>query len=201
MSKRFPTRSKYWTLGQALAWVIYRREDVVTELAPQSGRRLSLISMFPSMYCPELEPVGSSEELLQHLREGALTASGRPAGDLSIRQDIRPEDWVRLRFLGEHAWRASEDGQRTVEPWHDIVLEGAEVRKRFRGLSELDARTKFDWTVIRKIHDEVLTRLPQISQNELIAEIQGQFRDQFNKEPPGRTSIQTRIQRWRANGQ
>lgn len=176
--------------------MIYRREDVVEELAPHNGKSLSLISMFPKMYTPELSAVGSPDQLLHHLRRGALKASGRSTGEQLPRQDIRSEDWLQLRFLGDRVWRVSDDGKQTVEPWCDLVLEAAEVRKMFRGASEVQARTGYNWGVLREIHDDLRRRHPEMTQNELIVEIQGQFEDRFNRKPPGRSTIQRHMQKW-----
>ena len=84
-----------------------------------------------------------------------------------------------------------------AQPWTDIRLESAAVKKLWRSEHEISGRTKFDWDAVRAIHDELLERNPDFSQNELIIEIQGAFRDQFNKEPPSRPSIQRHLKSWK----
>ena len=82
------------------------------------------------------------------------------------------------------------------ERWTDIRVLSSDMKQLWRSLHEVSGRTKFDWPVLRKIHEDLQANNPAMSQNELIDELQGTYRDRFNKEPPGRTTIQSKMKTW-----
>ena len=180
------TYSKFWTFEQALAWVLYRREDIVSYVGPGSSGSLRLVAMYPTHFGPQLEKIGKSNDLLAALQNGNVIASGCHDANVAERQEIRPEDWLDLRHYGGKVFRISDDGKRTLYPWHDIALESEKVKKHWRSQSEVTGRTRYDWKTIKEIHDEVKSQNPNISQNELITEIAGglgdsQMQTQFHR--------------------
>ena len=188
--------SKYWTFEQALAWVLYRQEDIVSYVGPRSSGRLSLLAMYPANFSPALNRIGESEDLLAALRHGGLTASGCNEANAGARKDIPSQDWLKLRLYGGKVFRISDEGTGTLYPWRDIILESGEVKKRFRSQSEVSGRTKYDWDAIHELYEETRRQYPDFSQNELITELQGIFQDRFNREPPSRSTIQAKMKRW-----
>ena len=191
-----PRASRYWTLPQAIAWVIYRRDDIVNYAGPNGGGSLGLVAMYPTRFQPSPKVRGLPEELRRAAAEGRLTVTGIPRNESSARVDIPPEDWLRLQIYDGKVFRVSEDQSKTVYPWREMAVESADMKRFWRSDHELSGRSKFDWASIKLIFDELKTQNPEMSQNELMIEIQGTYRDQFNKEPPSRTTIQNKIKSW-----
>lgn len=94
------SKSRYWTFEQALAWVLYRREDIVSYVGPRSGGSLSWVGMYLTSFKPIANKIGNGEELLATLRNGDLVASGYHETNNGTRQNIPPEDWLKLRING-----------------------------------------------------------------------------------------------------
>ncbi len=191
-----PRASRYWTLPQAIAWVIYRREDIVDYVGPNGGGSLGLVAMYPTHFQQSPEIRGVPEELRRAAAEGRLKVTGIPSQNSSARVDIPPEEWLRLQIYSGKVYRVSEEQSQLVYPWREMAVESADMKRLWRSDHELSGRSKFDWASIKLIFDELKIQNPQMSQNELMIETQGTYRDQFNKEPPGRTTIQNKIKTW-----
>ena len=173
---------------------MYRRRDLV-EYSGANGGRVSLISAFPTMFSPEPKKAAAPQELVSALESGQLAAEGIRVGGSGVRQAIPSSEWVGVMISGERvSWTSA--GKTIPNRWRDITLESAAVLQHWRAPIEIEARTKFDWSVIREMHDEMRARHPGFSQNELINELQGAYRDRFNKEPPSRTAFQRQIRKW-----
>jgi hypothetical protein len=196
MAQVSPSDAPYWTFAQALAWVIYRRGDLVDYVGPTGDGRLSLIAMYPSQFTPPVEKIGEGEELLQALRQGRLEATGKPAQGDGIRLAIPLEDWLRLRRYGAKIFQMTHANSSAIQPWHDITLRSDAVKKLWRSRHEIYDRSRFDWDAIKHLYQQVRASNPDFSQNELITETQGRYEDEFNKEPPSRTSFQRKIGTW-----
>ena len=196
MKRSSSVATKYWTFAQALGWVIYRRNDVVSYVGPFGSGKLSLVAMYPSHFEPALENAGDGEELLNALREGRLTAKGKLANGDGVRREIPAEDWALLKRYGDAIYEAQNDRSSTSQPWRDITLESATVMKLWRSSTEVSGRSKYDWTRIKALFQDVCASNPDFSRNELIVETQGRYRDKFNKEPPSRSSFQRRMRNW-----
>lgn len=67
----------------------------------------------------------------------------------------------------------------------------------WRGQTETNGRTRFDWPVIKEINKKIIQNNPDMGKNEIIAEVQLEFQNLFHKEPPSRTSLQNNIKTWR----
>ncbi len=191
-----PNTHRYWTLAQALAWVIYRRDDVVDYVGPNGGGSLGLVGMYPTHFQPPLAMRGNSEELRRAAAEGRLKVTGIPTIGTRVRAAIPAEDWLQLRIYSDKVSQLSEDRSRHVYPWRDVVLECSAMKKLWRTGHEVTGRSKFDWAAIRAVYEDLSASNPDMSQNELILELQGTFEERFKKEPPSRSTIQRNISTW-----
>ncbi len=190
------TSSKHWTIAQALAWVIYRSEDLVKYVSPGGGK-LSLIAMYPSRFSPMPIEKASGDELLSALEKGLLEAKGKRSGASDLLEPIPAEDWLRLRRHGAVIYQLPDDKSEFTEPWRDITFESSDIKKQWRSDHEVKGRTSFDWPAIKKIYDQVKETNPDFSINALITEAQGAYEDRYNKDPPSRSSFQSHIKEWR----
>jgi len=188
-----PNTHRYWTLAQALAWVIYRRDDVVDYVGPNGGGSLGLAGMYPTHFQPPLEIRGNSEELRRAAAEGRLKVTGIPTIDATARTAIPPEDWLQFQIYNGKVSQLSEDRSRHVYPWRDVVLECSAMKKLWRTGHEVTGRSKFDRAAIRAVYEDLSASNPDMSQNELIIELQGTFEERFKKKPPSRSTIQRNI--------
>jgi hypothetical protein len=191
-----PNASRFWTLPQAVAWVLYRRDDIVDYIGSTDEGRLGLVAMYPAHFQPVPEVHGEPEELRRALAEGKLKATGIPNDGVAVRTTIPPQDWLRVQIYGGKAYRASEDRHEVVYPWRDIALESAAMKKLWRSEHETAGRSKYDWVIVQAMFNEVKTQNLEMTQNELITEVQGAFEDRFNKKAPSRTTIQRKIKTW-----
>ncbi|MGY8937648.1 MAG: hypothetical protein ACKVG6_16465, partial [Alphaproteobacteria bacterium] len=82
------------------------------------------------------------------------------------------------------------------EPWAEIRVERADIQKLWRIQTETEGRTRYDWIAIREIYETLIQNNPDMSQNEIINEVQLGFQNRSTKEPPSRTSLQTKIKSW-----
>lgn len=185
--------SRQWRFSQSVAWVMYRRRDLVEYVG--GGGQVSLIAQYPTVFSPEPKKIAAPQALIVALEHGQLMAEGIRVGGAGAREPIPASEWSTLLISGDRlAWVSG--GHTVPERWTDILLERAAVERHWRSLLEVEARTKFDWDELRDIHDALRVEHSDFSQNELITEIQGAFRDRFNKEPPSRTSLQRTMRKW-----
>lgn len=191
-----PKANRYWTLPQAVAWVIYRRDDIVEYVGPNGGGSLGLVAMYPTQFQPSPKVHGVSEELRRAAVEGRLKVRGIPNNGSLARVDIKPEDWLRLQIYDGKVSQVSEDRAQHIYPWRDISVESAAVKKLWRTEHETSGRSKFDWSAIRAVYEDISSSNPDMSQNELIIELQGAFEERFKKEAPSRTTLQRKIKTW-----
>jgi hypothetical protein len=196
MARVSPSDTRYWSFAQALAWTIYRRNDLVDYVGPGRGGRLSLVAAYPSQFSPPPERIGDGDALLQALRDGRLKATGIPASGDGLRREIPAEDWLRLKRHGASVFQISDDRLQTLVPWRDITLRSASVKNLWRSGHEVSGRSKYDWYAIQRLYQELRASNPDFSQNELIIETQGRYQEEFNKEPPSRSAFQRQIRTW-----
>ncbi|XHY16171.1 hypothetical protein SuNHUV7_09520 (plasmid) [Pseudoseohaeicola sp. NH-UV-7] len=69
----------------------------------------------------------------------------------------------------------------------------ADMKRFWRSINEVSGRSKYDWDAIRAIFDELQRQNSEMSQNELILELQGTYEDRLKKDAPSRSSIQRKI--------
>lgn len=187
--------SKYWNLAQVAAWVMYREMELVVQFEHPSRTGFMALGMYPSLEPSGRQKIASSNDLNRTLEDGRLTAWGYRANSNQLEQ-IPSREWTDLTLAPPFAYDTRNLAAKH-QPWTDIRLESAAVKKLWRSEHEISGRTKFDWDAVRPIHDELLERNPDFSQNDLITEIQGAFHDHFNKEPPSRSSIQRHLKSWK----
>ena len=184
-----PFDSKYWTFEQALAWVEFRRRDLVDQLSGSRGNRLSLMRQYNSTIDPPLKQVAEGEKLMNALREGRIKATGIPKNGEAIRCDIPAEDWIRLQRHGAAVFQLSEDRSECTHPWLDITINSAEVKKQWRGKDEVRSRRIYDYDLIRQIHDELTSLHDKFSDNKLMEEVELEYRERTGN-APSRSTIQ-----------
>ena len=193
MCAHSPFDDKYWNLAQASAWVEYREKQLVEDFYVASRNAYMAIVMYPSMWPAGRERRGRIEDLRRALEEGRLISSGFRRGGQARLEDIPAAEWhdydIRPPLI-------SFSGQPQNIPWERILILSADMKRLWRSVNEVEGRSRFNWAYIQAISNEVKTNNPEMSQNELITEVQGTFRDRFNKEPPSRSSLQNKIKTW-----
>jgi hypothetical protein len=187
---------KHWNLSQAAAWVLYRDERWVKELAKDAGLSFGAMQLYPSLHPRPDPPIGSQKELHHALLDVRLVATGVRLKSNSDRQVIPEESWIDLHLHPPRAYRQLDQ----FEPWTNIRVKGADCRKLWRGSDEKLSRTDYDWTKVRQIYDEVFARMPDASGNKLIEEIQEEYEacSKSGRSAPSRSRLQTKIKGWRA---
>jgi hypothetical protein len=184
---------KYWNLAQAGVWVEYRSQDLVNEFEYASRIGYMALGFYPTMH--EHKKVASLSELHRDLVNGRITAWGHSRESSTKIEQISVIEWTDLRLSPPHATKEHPLAG-TIEPWTDIRLESTALKKHWRSVHETTGRTKFDWDEIQKLHKQAKERNPEFTQNALIEEIQAMYEERFNKEPPGRATIQKNIKSW-----
>lgn len=185
---------RYWNLTQVEAWVIYREKALVERFAVPDRDSYVAIGMYPKNWPDGRSKKGSRHELWRALVGGRLNAQGYRSSDPERLVDIPPAEWNNLIIDPPAAYLRGPDSRR-IEPWVGFVIESAEVKKLWRSAFETSGRTRFDWAKIRAVHDEVSANNPGMTKNALMVEIQGAYRDQFNREPPSRSQLQRKLKK------
>jgi hypothetical protein len=188
----------YWNLSQAAAWVVYRERRIVEQLEHAVAGQFGAIAMYPSIHSEAKDPLGTLSLLEKALTDGRLEALGRRESLTAPRDPIPSQEWKGLVLRPPHAY-AEVDLAAQIEPWRDIIVRSADVKKLWRSPQEVAGRSRFDWTAIKRLHDELQATNPEFSQNELINEIQVAFEAKFSKSPPARSTIQNKIKSWRVS--
>ena len=195
MSDRTAFDRRYWNLAQAAAWVEYRERRLVEEFVAADSEAYMALGMYPSMWPPGREKHGTVDELRRALEDGQLTSWGYRLTDPDHLTTIPAGEWADLVITPPVALVAGRSG-RGRERWTNIRVRSADMKRLWRGPHEVSGRTKYDWAAIRTIYDEQRASNPDFRQNELIDEIQRVFEARFNRESPGRTTIQDHLKRW-----
>jgi hypothetical protein len=185
--------NSYWNLAQASAWVEYREKQLVDELAQADRAAYIAISMYPSMWPKGRERRGRIEDLRRALEEGRLISSGFRRGGQERLEDILAAEWA------DYVIRpplVSLFGHPNNLPWERVRVLSAEMKRLWRGVNEVEGRSRFNWAAIQKIFNEVKTQNSEMSQNELILEVQGTYEDRSKKNAPSRTAIQDKLKTW-----
>lgn len=186
---------KYWNLAQGAAWVEFRERRLVEDFSTADRDAYMALGLYPSMWPSGRERRGNIAELHRALVEGQLTSWGYRLTDPEHLIAIPAAEWADLVIsppLARVAGRSGGDRER----WTDIRVRSADMKRLWRGPHEVSGRTKYDWAAIRTIYDEQRASNPDFTQNELIDEIQRVFEARFNRESPGRTTIQDHLKRW-----
>ncbi len=191
---QFGFEAKYWNLAMAAAWVKFRKREIVEKFDGSSPESWAAYNMYPTMW--DAKPVEAFLTLQSALVSGKLKASGLRSAPGESMETIPSLEWETLTLDPPAAYRRLPNNVKE-EPWINIRLEGSDVQKMWRGRTETDARTRFNWPVIKEIHKKIIQNNPDMGKNEIIAEVQLEFQNLLHKEPPSRTSLQTKIKTWR----
>jgi hypothetical protein len=183
---------KFWNLAQASAWVIYREKGLVDQLEQSTREEFMSLGMYTSMEPASRQKVGSIRELSLALSDECLQAWGYRANGDSYLKAIPSLEWPDLDLAPPFAYHAKNRAQQ-YQPWTDIRVESAAVKKLWRSILEKDGRSKYSKAKIEQICNDLRYQNPDISQNELISEIQIEYAAKHDGKEPCRSSIQRYI--------
>lgn len=184
--------SRYWNLSQAAAWVVYRKRNLVEQFSEQSADGWRALILYPDMH--EYERVGDLDDLVDALTFSKLTAWGRRNHIKDDLEAIPAREWADL-WISPPSIKRSHPMAGQIEPWTDLRFESKDLKKRWRSLSETEARTKYKWDVLKRKWQEISEQHPDFSQNEKIGELRKEYESQYGSSP-SRSLIQTHIKRW-----
>lgn len=193
MSSHHSFDDTYWNLAQACAWVEYREKQLVNDFRVADRNAYMALGMYPSMWPAGRQRHGSVEDLRRALEQGRIKSSGYRRNTPDNLEEIPAAEWADLQIRPP---LVSFAGQPNNQPWNAVRLLSADIKKLWRTDHEVTGRSKYDWTAIRTVYSDLSVSNPDMSQNELIVELQGAFEERFNKEPPSRSTIQNKIKTW-----
>ena len=183
---------KFWNLAQAAAWVIYREKELVTQFERPTRKDFMSLGMYQSMEPSSRRKFSSLQDLSKALINERLQAWGYRANDTSSLKSIPGVEWPDLDLAPPFVYHAKERAQQ-FQPWTDIRVESAAVKKLWRSTIDKDDRSRYNKTTVERIFNNLRSKNPDISQNELISEIQVAYADQHGGKEPSRSSIQRYI--------
>lgn len=190
--------SQYWSLKQAVAWVVFRDLVVVEKFSPPEPENWSAFMMYPTMRT-EYPELGHLTELFDALKAGNLKAFGRQSPGGSKMQEIKAIEWNALVPEVSGPYLRREDGAKNI-PWLDICISRSDVERHWRRSTEVEGRTLFNWDEIKCVYEEVREANPGFSKNKLIDETELALLEKHpNKRVPSRSSFQNHIKKWLAN--
>lgn len=193
MSSHHSFDDKYWNLAQACAWVEYREKQLVNDFNVADRDTYMALGMYPSMWPAGRRRHGSVEDLRRALEQGRIKSSGYRRPTPESLEEIPAAEWADLQIRPP---LVSFAGQLNNQPWNAVRLLSADMKRSWRSISEVSGRSRFDWAAIKTMYDQFKTQNTEMTQNELIVEVQGSFEENFNKEPPSRTSFMRKIKTW-----
>ena len=193
MSTRSIFDDKYWNLAQAAAWVEYREKQLVNDFDAADRDDYMAIGMYPSMWPKGRKKRGRVKELHHALEQDQLKASAYRREGTTRLEEIPAAEWADYEIRPPLVCFV---GQPQNQPWKSVRVLSADIKRLWRSEREVSGRSKYDWTVLQEIHNKLKTQNSEMSQNELITEIQGAYEDQFNKSGPSRSSVQNKIKAW-----
>jgi hypothetical protein len=180
---------KYWNLAQAAAWVVYREKELVTRFEHPTREGFMSLGLYSSMEPTSRQKFGSLRDLSLALTNERLQAWGYRANDDSRLEAIPGLEWLDLDLAPPLAYHVKNRPQK-YQLWTNIRVESAAAKKLWRTPLEKDGRSKYDKATVEQISNDLRSENPDISQNELIGEIQVKYADQFGGKEPSRSSIQ-----------
>jgi hypothetical protein len=187
---------KYWNLSQVAAWVVYRDQQLIEILVEPSREAFAALERYPNMALPPgTEKIGSIIDLSNALIDGRVVAWGYRTEGTDTLEKISSREWTDLDIAPPYVYDAKCRSQ-LKQPWTHVRLEKAKVVCVWRSIHEVSGRTKFDKSKLLPMYQAIRSENPKFSQNELIIEFQGRFRDTYNKEPPSRITVQRYIKSW-----
>ncbi len=186
-----------WNLAQAVAWVRFRKREVVDLLSANARTNYSDLCLYPPEWLKGAKEFGGQNELLDALRMKRLVARGVRTRSAEGPEIIPADEWSYMSLTPPRAF-SSLDGISRREVWTSILVNSADLKRLWRSELEIEGRSKYPWPEVRKLYFELIRTNPEISQNELIEELQEEVSEKLKRKPPSRSSIQTKIKRWRS---
>ena len=187
---------KYWNLCQAVVWVEFRNRKLVEEYANAETDAYQALHFYPLMWEErKLEKVATLSDLLLRLVNGSLVAQGYRSDEQAKLQSIPPSQWHDIDLRPPRALDARA-GHRGQELWTDVRVKQADMLRLWRTREETSGRTKYDWILLEKLFRRAAQRNPAFSKNDLIEEVQLEYKEIAKGEPPGRSTIQRRMKGW-----
>jgi hypothetical protein len=193
MSTRSPFDDKYWNLAQACAWVEHREKQLVNDFSVADRNAYMALGMYPRMWPAARKQHGFVEDLRRALEQGRIKSSGYRRNTPDVLEEVPVAEWTDLRIIPPFVSVAAQPNN---QPWSALRVLSADMKRLWRDICEVSLRTKFDWTEIRKMYDAIVVRQPSMSTNKKIEDLQFEFEELFNKEPPSRSTIQDKIKTW-----
>jgi hypothetical protein len=184
-----------WNLAQVAAWVVYREAELVIQLANPDRHDFGTIGMYKSTWPDHRQIHDTLDDLMNSLRNGSITAYGYHCDSPNNLEPVPKKAWADLHLRPPFTY-LTENLNVKFQPWKNIRFESSAVKKHWRSVFETSGKSRFDWKTIRSIYEDVHKSNPEFTKNNLIVEVQGAYRDKFNKEPPSRTSFFRNIKTW-----
>jgi hypothetical protein len=113
----------YWTIGQTIAWIMFRHPPLVHNVAATGARRLDALLAEAAHESPNrglTDRATADAQLLTRVRAGDLSAKGLIAGR-TVAQTMDPLDWIQGR-LGEERDHIVVGVNRSGQFWYDVML-------------------------------------------------------------------------------
>jgi hypothetical protein len=187
-----PFDEKFWNLVQASAWVVYREKKLVIQFEHPTREQFMSLGMYPSIESASRQKINSLDDLSLALSDERLQAWGYRANGDSHLEAIPSLEWLDLDLAPPFAYHARNRAQ-LYQPWTDIRVESAVVKKLWRSTLEKDDRSKYNKAAVEQIFNDLRSQYPDFSKNELISEIQLEYVAKHDGKEPSRSSIQRYI--------
>jgi|GEM_PF-1481412 len=192
---------RHWNLCQAAVWIEFREKDLVRQYAAPEGQlpdaeAYRALHFYPSMWPNERARHSKLNELHDRLKLHSLTALGYHISDPDLLQAVPPADWEDIDLRPPQALDARD---RSRELWSLVRVKRADILRLWPFPSETRDQSWYDWDYIRRIHDEVRAERNDLSENQMVLEIQARLQRRSKGSVPGRTSLQNRIKAWRSS--
>ena len=129
------------------------------------------------------------------LVSGELAAKGYNEESPNTLGDIPASIWPDLQLRPPHAYDARDLASRP-EPWTNIRIESADVKRLWRGLDEVRDRSLYDWDEVRVIFESFRAENDDWSQNKCIEKTRDKYAAQNSSRCPGVSTIKRRLKNW-----
>jgi hypothetical protein len=186
---------EYWNLCQAAVWIEFRERPLVERFREADGEAYSALHFYPGMWPPDRKQHGTINELLSSLKSNSLKALGFHYDTIGQLDEIPAPHWYDMDLRPPRVLDARE---RQREIWTRVKVRRRDILRIWPIATEKQDRSWFDWGTMRTLFDEVRTELPDLSERQTILELQARYQRQFKRKAPGRTSLQTRMRKWRS---
>jgi len=192
---------RHWNLCQAAVWIEFREKELVRQFAAPEGEMpdaeaYRALHFYPRSWPPERILHAKVNELHRCLQSNSLRALGYHIDDKDLLQEVPPSHWEDIDLRPPLALDARD---RSRELWSLVRIKRADILRLWPFPSETRDQSWYDWADIRRIHDEVRAERNDLSENQMVLEIQARLQRRSKGSVPGRTSLQNRIKAWRSS--